>query len=1120
MWVRPLPVPSILRRHSLRVRNPRDTRLAFEPCEQRHLLSAGTIAGTVFNDTTGNGITLDDTPQSGVTVELYRDDGDGSFSVSDVLTASTPTNVLGEYSFPGLASGTYFVRQLVPGGFTQTGGPPFHMVAVSDSSFCPDVDDVLIDSFDSPGIPAQFIINLTSLDPTLAKQTAPSAIGGERDLLVDVAGTSTPISAAIELGGGNLNFTTAVTPGTVGTLQYDGIDADIPGPPAALINSQGLGVDITRGGINSHIRLDFLRVDGGNATQLDYQVLLTSTGGGTAVATNNVPQSVGPISDFVPFFSFAQAGGFSFQQVTSIEFVFNPMAVARLEFVLDLATITTEVPGGGYDFANFQPPQESKISGFVYADVNDNGQIDAGELGIPGVTVTLMGVDDRGNAVMLTTVTASNGFYLFDNLRPGTYKLVETQPSMFIDGRDTIGTPGGATQNDRFEQIVLPGGFCGVQNNFGERGLLPEFISKWLLINRDNPQRPAIEPPRIDPIPERIVQRGMTVTQQVTAFDPSGRGLIFSLPPNSPTGASIDPQSGLFTFLTGPNTPVVAQITVGVIDVFSQTDTETFNVRVVDDGGDADPQGVTTVIGTPGDDVFEFHAGAVPRVILNGAFVTLPDGANSVLLSGAGGNDLLRFRDSNGDDTFEGRPGYSRFFSSSYGLLAVDMSRVEAAAAIGIDRAQLFDSAGDDRLDGRPDSATLSGVGFSLSASGFDTVRATATTGFDTAALSDTIGDDTLTSRPRDSQWTTAGFSLTATAFDRVRTAASTGFDRAFVYDSTGDDTLNMYPDRAEILGAGFENLAQGFDRVRVFAGAGFDRAFLYDSAANDDLYLYANRTELKGSTFDNIVYDFDRVRAFASGGMDRAFLYDSAGDNDLYLYSNRTELKGATFDNIVYSFDRVRAFATTGMDRAYLYDSSGDDDLHLYPDRTELKGAGFENIVYGFDRVRAFASAGFDRAFLYDSAGDDDVSLYPNRAEVIGTGYNNIVYDFDRVRAYASAGLDRAFIYDSTGDDVLNYGAGVAQLTGTTFDNYAHGFERVRAYATGGNDQALLTDSALDEQLEAENDWACLTNSQVMLRIEGFDWAKAMATSGGVNTRQIRAVQFVLEQEGDWLDG
>ncbi len=73
--------------------------------------------------------------------------------------------------------------------------------------------------------------------------------------------------------------------------------------------------------------------------------------------------------------------------------------------------------------------KKGEIGDFVWEDKNANGVQDNGEPGIPNVTVTLTGTDGAGNPVTLTTTTDGNGFYLFPDLVPGTYKL-------------TFGTPG------------------------------------------------------------------------------------------------------------------------------------------------------------------------------------------------------------------------------------------------------------------------------------------------------------------------------------------------------------------------------------------------------------------------------------------------------------------------------------------------------------------------------------------------------------------------------------------------------------------------------------------------------------------------------------------------------
>ncbi len=133
---------------------------------------------------------------------------------------------------------------------------------------------------------------------------------------------------------------------------------------------------------------------------------------------------------------------------------------------------------------NFGEILASSISGYVYADANNDGVFQGSELAIPGTSILLTGVDDLGNSLSLSAITDANGYYYFGGLRPGTYQLNETQPAGYLDGKDTIGTPGGSTSNDQFATIVLPAGFTGVQNNFGE--ILASSISGYTYYDANN----------------------------------------------------------------------------------------------------------------------------------------------------------------------------------------------------------------------------------------------------------------------------------------------------------------------------------------------------------------------------------------------------------------------------------------------------------------------------------------------------------------------------------------------------------------------------------------------------------------------------------------------------------
>lgn len=142
-------------------------------------------------------------------------------------------------------------------------------------------------------------------------------------------------------------------------------------------------------------------------------------------------------------------------------------------------TYTIDDGNGGTDTAtatvtirDFVP---SRLSGFVYFDRNDNGVFDEGEAPIGGVTITLDGSDDFGEAVGRTAATRADGSYAFEDLAPGSYTVAQTQPDQVLDGRDTIGSQGGDVADDSFT-ITLAEGVDGSGNNFGELGRSAHFV--------------------------------------------------------------------------------------------------------------------------------------------------------------------------------------------------------------------------------------------------------------------------------------------------------------------------------------------------------------------------------------------------------------------------------------------------------------------------------------------------------------------------------------------------------------------------------------------------------------------------------------------------------------------
>jgi parallel beta-helix repeat protein len=88
---------------------------------------AASISGTMYQDLTGNGFSADDTLLGGVTVDLFRNG-------SSTPTAQTITAANGTYSFTNLAQGSYFVQEVVPSGWIETGGLEGYTISATGGS--------------------------------------------------------------------------------------------------------------------------------------------------------------------------------------------------------------------------------------------------------------------------------------------------------------------------------------------------------------------------------------------------------------------------------------------------------------------------------------------------------------------------------------------------------------------------------------------------------------------------------------------------------------------------------------------------------------------------------------------------------------------------------------------------------------------------------------------------------------------------------------------------------------------------------------------------------------------------------------------------------------------------
>jgi protocatechuate 3,4-dioxygenase beta subunit len=130
------------------------------------------------------------------------------------------------------------------------------------------------------------------------------------------------------------------------------------------------------------------------------------------------------------------------------------------------------IPLGGtaatdFDFKEILP---ASVHGTVYEDFNDNGVQDGDEEGISDVLIQLFDLDGELVSEMRTD---ANGDYWFTDLIPGEYKIRQTQPDEYVDGRETLGTVDGQSRGSHPEDDVfcvhLEPGDRGINYDFGER---------------------------------------------------------------------------------------------------------------------------------------------------------------------------------------------------------------------------------------------------------------------------------------------------------------------------------------------------------------------------------------------------------------------------------------------------------------------------------------------------------------------------------------------------------------------------------------------------------------------------------------------------------------------------
>ncbi len=475
--------------------------------------TAATISGEVYSDTNANGQL--DNGEVGVTGGSVTLTGSNSFGAITPIVEPIAAN--GTYSFTGLLPGTYTVTETtLPTGYVATGSDVGTVNGTADGT---STSSTLLSSISvgagqsavsenfgvyAPATISGEVYNDVNANGLLNNGEV-GITGGSVTLTgTNVNGTITPIVESIS-STGTYSFT-GLLPGTYTVTEttlptgYVATGSDVGtvnGTLDGTSTSSTLLSSISVGAGQSAVSENFgvyapATISGEVYNDFNANGLLNNgevgiTGGSVTLTGTNVNGTITPIVE-----SISSTGTYSFtgllpgtytvtETTLPTGYVATGSDVGTVNGTADgtstSSTLLSSISVGAGQSAvseNFGVYAPATISGEVYTDANADGQLDNGETGLTGSTVTLTGTTTTGVAVSISEPVGANGTYSFTGLVPGTYTVTDSNiPAGYTPVASNVGTVGGtadgtSTSSTVLGGISLAGGQSSINDDFGD----------------------------------------------------------------------------------------------------------------------------------------------------------------------------------------------------------------------------------------------------------------------------------------------------------------------------------------------------------------------------------------------------------------------------------------------------------------------------------------------------------------------------------------------------------------------------------------------------------------------------------------------------------------------------
>gem|GEM_PF-1257973 len=511
------------------------------------------LGDLVFEDTNANG--QQDTGEpgiAGVTVNLLQ---------NNLVVLTTTTNASGVYSFTGLTPGLPYVVQFgAPTGYTATAADAGNDAADSDADPITGrtISYVLAAGENNLTVDAGFYRPASLGDRVFADANRNGIQdGGEVGIpgvTVTLVSNGTPLASVVTDGSGVYSFT-GLTPGVSYQVQFTAL-ANFTASPAnqggddALdsdaINGVTQSLTLASGETNTTLDAGFFllpaslgdfvfedinangRQDAGEPGIAGVTVNLLQNGTVVNTTTTNasgVYSFTGLVPNVAYVVSFTAPAGFTATLADQggddvADSDVNPLTGQTGSYTLAAGENNLTVDAGFY--------RPASLGDRVFADANRNGIQDGGEVGIPGVTVSLL----RDSTVVDFVTTDANGVYSFTGLTPGvSYQVRFTTPAGYTA---TLGNQGGddALDSDAINGVTQSLTLAsGETNNTLDAGffLLPASLGDFVFedININGVQDTG--EPGVPGVTVSLLQNGVVV--QVTSTNANGQYTFTNLLP-------------------------------------------------------------------------------------------------------------------------------------------------------------------------------------------------------------------------------------------------------------------------------------------------------------------------------------------------------------------------------------------------------------------------------------------------------------------------------------------------------------------------------------------------------------------------------------------------------------